>query len=116
VVGKPVSAPERPASRRFASDAVPLPGYLPPGTIKVTEWDEVMEVLRSPHIRHEPPMVPAVHEGGLGSIDGAEHRDRRRVLKGLVRPAPLRRYREEVVAYRVVLDRRGGRQDSRQDG
>jgi cytochrome P450 len=83
--------------KQFASDAVPLPAYLPPETMKVTEWDEVIEALRSPHLLQEPPAVKAVHGGGLGFINGTEHRNRRRALNALVRPEPLQRYREEIV-------------------
>ena len=39
----------------------------------------------------------AVHGGGLGFINGTEHRSRRRALNALVRPEPLQRYREEIV-------------------
>jgi cytochrome P450 len=90
------SGPAR-SKPRFASDDVPLPAYLPPETVKVTEWDEVIEALRSPHLLQEPPAVKAVHGGGLGFINGAEHRSRRRALNALVRPEPLQRYREEIV-------------------
>src|SRR5882724_7450479 len=90
------SNPDRPRPH-FASDDVPLPAYLPPETVKVTEWDEVLEALRSPHLLQEPPAVTAVHGGGLGFINGTEHRNRRRALNALVRPEPLQRYREEIV-------------------
>jgi cytochrome P450 len=96
-VDSKIASDPQPAGPRFASDPVPLPAYLPPGTVKVTEWDEVIEALRSPHLLQEPPAVKAVHGGGLGFINGLEHRTRRRVLNTLVRPEPLQRYREEIV-------------------
>lgn len=92
-----MSSDPEPGALKFASDDVPLPAYLPPETVKVTEWDEVIEALRSPHLLQEPPAVKAVHGGGLGFINGTEHRNRRRALNALVRPEPLQRYREEIV-------------------
>jgi cytochrome P450 len=82
---------------RFASDEVPLPAYLPPDTVKITEWGEVMEALRSPHLLQEPPLVSDLFGGSLGFINGTEHRQRRRAMNALVRPEPLQRYRTEVI-------------------
>jgi cytochrome P450 len=97
---------EQGSGRRFASDDIELPAYLPAETVKVTEWDEVIEALRSPHLLQEPPAVPGVHGGGLGFINGAEHHTRRLALNALVRPKPLARYRTSVVwpAVRSVME------------
>lgn len=75
-----------------------LPAFMPRDSVIVTDYAEMLEVLRSQKMRPEPPTENAVVSGGtLTTVFGADHTRRRRIMNRLIRSDALEHYRDDLL-------------------
>src|SRR5579871_3522839 len=75
-----------------------LPPWVPDDTVLLTEYGDVMEVLRSQAMRPELPGEAEPFNGGaLVTLFGPDHTQRRRTMNKVVRPAALEHYRDQIL-------------------
>lgn len=79
-------------------DGFPAYPWLPADTVRLTGYDEIVEVLRHAGLVTEPRVVDApFKQGALNAINGKEHLQRRRTMNRIVRADAIASYREQVL-------------------
>lgn len=83
------------------------PGYFPSDTEEIDTWQEAIEVLRSQKFIQEPATENGALVGGaLFTLNGAEHRQRRRAMNRLMTPEALDSYFDNILEPALTLELR----------